>query len=622
MSICRTSAHPALAGLLAGLLGLAVGAAGAQDAEPAQDPEGVEGAEAPIEAVIVPEAPPPVRRGGIVASELAEVDPFVVGALSQAEGALPTTLWSGSDLAGVAEAASRAPGETGFLAASQMAARALLSAGPAPSGPGTRRDAARERLGALLDLGRVDAVDLIVSAVPRGLDEPELAALAVQARLAKNQLGPACRVGDALTNGRDGAFWLRLRTACYAWSGESAAAQLTLDLAIEADDQIADEDFVTWIFAAASRTLPRNPPAPRDALEGALAQSAGYDFNLETLERLPLLSAVGLLGDDDVAAEVRALAALRAARTGAATPAKLAEALDELPAPPDASPAELIAAAAEQSPPAADALLRRAAMAENAGPYEAAQAIDAALARAQSPTDFILTARTLADALAALPASAELVDHAPRFALAAAAIGDKRLAYAWLDPRAPGLTPPSSFDVGTGFEDFAPILNDAPDFSKSPVDPAARVAAEVVVAAGDPRATPRRLADVALARLESARGAGEGEELFARRDALLLVALGAQVTPELRRAASSTAGETHLVGDIAAQALSAARLAADAGAVGETALYLALAAAEAGPGHAPTIASVIELARRVGLNEDARALAVEAMLASRVDAGE
>jgi hypothetical protein len=611
MSICRASAALALLAVLVG-----GGAFAQQDAPPAA-PEGS------AEGIIVDEAPPPrERRGQILASELAEVDPFVVGAMTPAEGGLASTLWSGSDLAGVADAASRAPGESGFLAASQMTARALLSAGPAPSGPGNRRDAARERLNALLDLGRVDAVDLIVSSVPRGLDEPELAALAVQARLAKNQLGPACRVGDALTNGRDGAFWLRLRTACYAWSGESAAAQLTLDLAIEADDQVADQDFATWVFAAASRRVPQRPPAPRGALESALAQSAGYEFNAETLERLPLLAAVGLLGDEETAPEVRALAALRAARTGAATPEQLAEALDELPAPAGASPAELIEAAAGQAFPAADALLRRAATAEDAGPYDAARAIDAALALAESPTDFILTARTLHDALAGLPASAELVEYAPRFTLAAAAIGDRRLAYAWLDPRAPGLSPPSSFDVGTGFEDFMPILNDAPDFSKSPVDSNARIAAEVVVAAADPRASPRRLAAVAHARLESARGAGEGEESFARRDALLLLALGAEVTPELRRAASAAAGETHLVGDIAAQALAAARLAADAGAVGEAALYIAQAAAEAGPGHAPTIASAIELARRVGLHDDARALAVEAMFAARVGAAE
>jgi hypothetical protein len=617
MSICRTSVLAAVAGLLA------VGAAIAQDVDSPPDAETPPSAVGALDAEVVEEtAPPPERRDGIVASELAEVDPFVVGALTPAEGGLANTLWSGSDLAGVAEAASRAPGETGFLAASQMAARALLSAGPAPAGPGDRRAAARERLDALLNLGRVDAVDLIVTSVPRGLDEPELAALAVQARLAKNELGAACRVGDMLTNGRDGAFWLRLRTACYAWSGETAAAQLTLDLAVEADDQVADGDFATWVFAAASRRIPRNPPAPRDALESALAQSAGYEFDAETLERLPLLAAVGLLADGDVAAEVRARAALRAARAGAATPQALAEALDELTAPAGASPAELVTAAADQEFPSADALLRRAAMAENASPHDAALAIDAALARARSPTDFILTARALQDVLEALPASVELIDYAPRFALAAAAIGDRRLAYAWLDPRAPGLVPPSSFNVGTGFEDFAPILNDAPDFSKSPVDPAARVAAEVVVAAGDPRASPRRLADVALARLDTASGAGEGEEGYARRDALLLLALGAQVTPELRRAASAAASETHLVGDIAAQALAAARLAADAGAVGETALYVAQAAAEAGPSHAPTIASAIELARRVGLDEDARALAVEAMFATRVAAAD
>lgn len=579
------------------------------EASPLEDPFGDRFQSLP-EAIGEAPPPPAPPSNEIVASELEEVDPFVVGVLSPSEGGLPRTLWSGSDLAAVEEAASRTPGETGFLAASQLAARALLSGGAAPQGPGDRRAAAMERLNALLDLGRVDAVDDIVTQTPRGLADPEFAAMAVRARLAKHEITPACQVGDALPSGRDGSFWLRLRAACFAWADEAPAAQLTLDLAREADPEVADEDFTTLVFAAASKELPRRPPEPRDALESALAQSAGYEFTPEVLERLPLLVAVGLVRDQNIPIEARALAARRAVRSGAIPAEEYLAVLNEIPAPEGATAAELIFASKSESFPQAEALLHHAVAAADAGPFEIAEVIEQALGHAQTPSDFILTAQSYSDALKSLAPTEDLLIVAPQFALASAAIGDTRLAYAWLNPRAPGL--------GAPVEGFTPILNANPDFSRSPIDPTTRVALEAVVAAADPAATPRRLASVAQARLLSVAEADPTEQAAARRDAALLLALGAEASPELRRIAAMTAEEAPIIGDEAAQALSLARLAAQSGAMGETALYLALAAGDVGPANAAAVASVIEIARAAGLNEDARALAVESMLASRI----
>lgn len=550
--------------------------------------------------------------GQIIATELEDVDSFLVGTITEAEGALPRTLWSGSDPAAIAEAASQAPDETDFLAAAALAGRALLSPGPSPEGAGDKRQAAQARLEALLNLGLVDAADSIVSLVPRGLDEPEFAAVAVRARLAKNDIVSACQVGDALPTGRDGAFWLRLRTACYAWAGESAAAQLTLDLATEADPGVADEDFATWIFAAASKAAPEDAPSPRDPLESALAQSSGYVFDEETLARQPLLVAVGLARDDEAAPDVRALAARRAARAGALSPQQLAAALEAVPVETSSNLASMIASARSAPYPVGEALLYRVAEAQAAGPFEVAEAFEVSFARAETPADFIVTARMLEDELRALTPSEDLTIVASQFALAAAAIGDIRLAYRWLDPRAPGLAGPG---LGEGFQ---PILNAAPDFSRSPVGAAERVSAEAVVAAADPSATPARLAAAARARLESTLEGDPAEQAAARRDVLILIALGAEVTPELRRAATEASSEGAFTSDVAIQALAQARYAADARALGETALYLAQATADAGPLDSTIVASAIEIARRVGLEEDARALAVEAMLASRI----
>jgi len=556
--------------------------------------------------------------GQVETSSLGDVDPLLIGTLTPQEGGLSRDLWTGADARGVAEAAARLPGETSSRAAARLATRVLSSPGFSPGGAGDPRTAAAARARALLALGNVDVVDTLITQTPRGFDEPELAALAVRARLAKNEITPACRIGDTLTNGRDGGFWLRLRAACYAWAGESSAAQLTLDLAREADAEVADEDFATWVFAAGQGAMPSNTSPPRDALEASLARSAGALIQGEVLDGLPLLVAVGVARDTDAPPLARAEAALRAARAGALTTAELSEALDALAPADGTSMSELLEQGRGDPSLRGFALLRQAALSNDGGPFIAAEALDAALARASSPAEFVVLSLALRDALAAVPASPELVRNAAMFARAAAAINDVELAHAWLNPTSQDIVPPSSFASGPQFDGFTPTAIAAPDFSGSPVEAVSRLDAEVLAAAINPHATPSYLASVALARIASTLSEDDTVRAAARRDALILLALGAETSPSLRRAAVAAVSEVEPVSGSAAQALTAARLAAQAGSLGEAALYVAQAAGEAGPRHGPTAAFAVEIAMALGLEEDARAIAVEALLATRV----
>jgi hypothetical protein len=555
-------------------------------------------------------------QGDVIASSLGEIDPLLIGVRRDPAQFGPSALgqdqWYGSDLQSIADAASRAPAESGSLAASELAALVLETPGRSPEGAGDPVETTRARAAALLELGRVDAVDMILTQTPGALADPARAALAVNARLVKDDKDAACGIANGLARGREAPFWIRLRVACLIWSGDDATAELTLDLMAERAGELADEAFATWARAAQNERAPSDPPAPRDAIEASLARTAEYDYAVEDVEQAPFLVALIAALDTNAGAEARATAAERAALNAALGPVELSDILN-IAAPSDGrSPAELIEAGRADPTALGDALLRRAARAPN--PATAAEALAADLGRQSSPAAFVVEARLAHDALVAVPPSRELIGIAPTLALGAAAAGEVELAYAWLDPRA-------DEQAASRRGAFANVFGGppgAPDLSSSPLEPVIRTAAEAVVAAADPAATPRRLAEVAEARLATTMNSGEALRAEARRDVLILLALGAESSPALRRAADAALIEAAPPGAEAEQSVRTARLAAQAGAIGEAALRSASAAAAAGPGHAPTYAAVIEITRALGLSADARAFAVEAMLASRV----
>lgn len=556
--------------------------------------------------------------GQIETASLGDIDPMLIGARGGETGALPRDLWAGSDNLGIAETAGRLTGESRSRAANRLAARVLESAGDAPGGAGDPRAAAAARSEALLELGRIGAVDAIVRQTPRGLDEPEFAYMIVRGALATNDILGACEVADGLRSGRDGGLWLRLRTACYAWAGERSAAQLTLDLAREADADIADEEFATWVFAAADKTKPRNAPTPRDALEVALARSADVAVTADDIARLPLSAVAGVALDAETDPATRAVAAERAAFAGALDAEAFIGVLEALAPSEGLSMSELLEAGRADETLRGAALLRRAALSTDGGPFIAAEAMSAALDRATAPAAFETYSEAFAVALAAIPPSAELADDAPLFARAAAAAGDVDAAHAWLRVSAAPPAAPAAFGPGFGLDGRAYDPRSEPDFSGSPIPAVERLDAEAVAAAANPYASPTYLAGVAAARLASTLSEDDDAQAAARRDALVLLALGAESSPALRRAAEVAAAEAEPAADAAIQALAAARYAAQAGAVGEAALDAARAVGEAGPGHAPTAAVAIEILRALGLEEDARAIAVETMLAGRL----
>ncbi len=106
-----------------------------------------------------------------------------------------------------------------------MVRSALLSAGEPPQGNREAFEAAR--LQAVMALGDSEALAVLTARNPVLAQSP---AFLAQSALAKNDGEAACDVSDQITQGRAEPNWARLRIICHVLRQETAAAELTRDL--------------------------------------------------------------------------------------------------------------------------------------------------------------------------------------------------------------------------------------------------------------------------------------------------------------------------------------------------------------------------------------------------------
>jgi len=185
-------------------------------------PEAAPETPAPDQASTPAPAPAPVQ-----VQTLGQLDLFSTGR----DTGLGEDVWKGSS-ADIARAVI--PGlATRPLspAAAALARRLLAQTSTAPTGAGSDLELAVARARALLALGDAEDASLVLDRTPGVADHADLSQLAAEAALIGEQEDKACRVADALTEGRDGLYWLRLRAFCQARAGKTEEAQLTFNLA-------------------------------------------------------------------------------------------------------------------------------------------------------------------------------------------------------------------------------------------------------------------------------------------------------------------------------------------------------------------------------------------------------
>ena len=402
-------------------------------------------ADEPAPAATPATAPPKALPGAVAApvatGQIAPPTDIQVGALGTVEGAptglldstnggLGDDLWGGSARRTVEALLARAPLVSSDPALRALTKRIVLTKAAAPLGS-AKRAFVTIRIERLLDAGLIDDAGALAASASVPSDD-DFARVQANALLIDGRGGDVCtdRTAARLTLGD--AFWLELRTYCYATSGDQAATELThsvidaqgyADPAFDAlmDDVLNKKTVVPGQIAhptAMHIFLMRQAALP---ISGALASVMGTPENLLAMR------------DIRNSPRVRLDAADRIIRTGAAdiSALKLIADAQDIPL----SNMANASTDAQQLPFFAGQVLLRRAIAIETRPDPRAQLLFEALSLGDKNGLLPLAAELQGDALATLKPTPTNRSMGSMFARALLLAGHPGAARAWLSDR-------------------------------------------------------------------------------------------------------------------------------------------------------------------------------------------
>ncbi len=537
-------------------------------------------------------AAPAVVKPTVEIARVAAPDPEAIGLIEEADGGFPYDMWRDTPRALVETLLPRLPAGVASPAINRLARRLLLSTAAPPEGP-RGRDLVSLRIERLWAMGAGAEANRLLRRAPGDADDQALARVRLDGLLLTADNVGACALARDLVRRGDVPYWDMVLIFCQALSGRHDAAALGVDLLRERGTE-PDGTFLALLRAMAGETdieIPA-PSAPTALHLSMLAAArlpvpeAMIDAAGPTLARAIALSAATPLDRRLRAAErAEAMGVLPVAmladlyRSAAFTAEDLANPLSRAKADPGPlARALLFQSLDRQVVPAARAEVLRAL-------WEAGRASD-------GWQGFATAARVSLAALASLAPAPELVWIAGDATRALLAAGEPVAALGWYE-LARSQASVNAEAAATSAE-LWPLVKIADASGAIPWDDA---------------------------RLEAWWQAREGvPEADRRRDATLLYALLAALGEPV-----PVAAEAAVFGDrieqwtrtlVPALWLRLDR-ASTAGRQGETALLalVAIDPARAGATGSLTLAQTVAALARAGLGDDARAIALEAVLA-------
>lgn len=343
---------------------------------------------------------------------LQQVDPWGVGWLGQADGALSSDIWKNTSAASLKPLMETIDPARMSPAARDALRLLMMSAARSPE---NGDELIPERLRLLEGLGETARADDLRS---RFTDtewgaggEQRAAAFALLDGRARGQ---CARIAEQPA---DDPAWMPARALCYAIAEDYDAAALLGEQAAE-----TDPDLAAWLLSAIEnkREAARRPPEARfnTPFEAAVSLTTNLPADLDDLAAIRPDMAAIILRHPSATPEQKGAVLPAAVEGGQIAEADIVAILtpdEEDAAPPEGSVQAALLAAGD-----AEAL-----------PADKAAAYAAALAVAERPGPFLLTALALHNALGELQPTDETSEQAALFARAALAVDDAELAGKW-----------------------------------------------------------------------------------------------------------------------------------------------------------------------------------------------
>jgi hypothetical protein len=465
--------------------------------------------------------------------------------------------------------------------------RLLLTSATPPAGaaPPDEPSLLALRLSKLIANGWIAEAEALAARSPR--DDGFARQALAEALLLQGRDGDACGDATGMRQSANDPYWLKLRVLCYLLNNDMPSAVLTLDVMNERG--VTDDGFfaLAGVLAEGGRAKATALPAP-SGIHLALLRHAKLVPPTVLAGWAP---ASNLLSQDPADPVIRLTASERAAVAGLMPADQLRAIYDAEVFTPDQldDPEE----AALKLPLARANALYFQAIAKRTIPAARAGAFVAALQRAETQNRFAFFAEISTGVVQQIKPSPQTSWLAPYIERTLHYTGNDRAAKQWLV----ALTSPAD----------GPAVN------------------AIQLHAGLVRPTPENLATMQGAMnwlgQHALQPGGAKEWLMERatREIPLLDALGYIVPPDAQWAVSATTAGVAPSGP-AAESLASITRSAQEGRLGETLLNALIALGHAGPARAQgqTTVRVVKALMKVGLREDARAIAIESVLATPV----
>ena len=365
---------------------------------------------------------PGAASGHFEMEELKAPDLEAVGVLDDRQGGLGTGLWHGTSAALVRALLPQLPAVPASRVLHSLERRLLLTAAAAPEGgKGQTPPLLELRAERLYALGEVEGLAGLLKAAPAALNSPGLSRLKVDTYLLAGDAKSAC-TEFATAGGNDP----RMQVFCMLSAGKVLEANMALDLMRERKD--ADHAFI-----AAAEAMGGTPPARIERLPNATplhlaafkAAKMALPADAAASASPALLRA--MIDSAGLPVDIRLAAAERAEALGALDTDSLRKFYGAV----TFTPAEQQAALAQSDKtPRGRVLLLRGIPAE-ANPLIRAELLARVLAASQERGAFGGTARLYAPILADLKPSPDLAAFAPILARALHAAGRPETANSW-----------------------------------------------------------------------------------------------------------------------------------------------------------------------------------------------
>jgi hypothetical protein len=401
---------------------------------------------------------PAAASAQIETRTLSQLDPLEVGLSG---GALGSDVWAGSN-------AQMISGLLGYLpdaygpgyedeATARFATAILLSGGRPPRRGRGDGALALARADRLMAAAGPEAVYELLSRTPGLNQNAPLATLFAEAAFSIGAGDEACRLSESLIDGRDTAYWLRVRAFCQVRAGQGAAAEINADIARGLEP---DPHYDSLLFALLLDEAPPDDVVLDNGLDLAMmVDGSEIPFPWAGGE-IPFPLADGEIPFPYAEGEIP----FPFAETAPGWLTRQAETLTHATATASQDPAVDLAAA-EAATGQERRLGLEAVLAQGIDREYAARALHFLLRDAAEAGEFADAARRYGGEVQMVPVTDLTVGYGVEFVLAAVMAGDARSAMIWRDglmqgpPRRPVIAPPTP---GSAPNDGAPLGFDTP----------------------------------------------------------------------------------------------------------------------------------------------------------------